>query len=101
MVSDFHILSDCMTMFLEGRLIFITHGDIYNKDNMPKLNNGDILIHGHTHIPAIEDIDGKKYINPGSISLPKNNTENSYMVYENGKFEIKDFEGNKINEYIL
>ena len=36
------------------------------------------------------------YINPGSISLPKGDDVNSYMIYEDGIFTIGDLEGRPI-----
>ena len=56
----------------------MTHGHIFNKDNLPPMEEGDILLYGHFHIPFAEKIDEKIFLNPGSISLPKENFENSY-----------------------
>lgn len=97
MVLDFPVLAEYMIMYIEGKMLFITHGHNFNKNNLPPLKSGDILIHGHTHIQAMEKIDkGCFYINPGSVSIPKENNKNSYMIYENSNFTIKDFDGNKI-----
>lgn len=68
--------------------MFATHGHTYNSENLPPLNNGDILLHGHTHIPIIMDMGIYTYINPGSISIPKNGSDNSYLIMDNGKFEF-------------
>ena len=35
------------------------------------LKKGDILLHGHTHVPVSEEFDGRIYLNPGSVSIPK------------------------------
>lgn len=96
MVLDFPILAEYMILFLNNRMIFVTHGHTYNNENLPKLNKNDILIHGHTHIQAMETHEDYIYINPGSVSIPKNGNKNSYMIYENNEFIIKDLEGNKI-----
>lgn len=32
-------------------------------------------------------------MNPGSVSIPKENSEHSYMISENGVFEWKNLEG--------
>lgn len=39
----------------------------------PALPHGycDILLHGHTHIPRDQVIDGVRWLNPGSVSLPR------------------------------
>lgn len=97
MVLDFPCMADYSILFWEGKRIFITHGHLYNKENIPKLAKGDVIIHGHTHI--WEDItqDEIQIINPGSISYPKNNNPHSYGILENGLFIIKDIDGNILN----
>ena len=101
MVLDFPIMSDYSTIYLENRLIFLTHGHIYNRNNLPPLNKNDIMIQGHTHVPLIENINGIIIMNPGSVSLPKQNSPHSFMIYEDMEFKIKDFDGNIINSYKL
>lgn len=102
MVLEFNVMADYALIFERGRTWFITHGHIYNTSNPPMLNEGDLLIHGHTHIQAVEkQPEGYIYINPGSAAIPKGGGSHSYMIYDNGKFEIKDFDGNVIKEYIL
>ncbi len=96
MLLQFPIMSDYNIFALENYKIFATHGHIYNKENMPVLNKGDVFIHGHFHLPMAEKIDDVYYLNPGSISLPKENNDNSYAILENNKFEIKNLEGNII-----
>ena len=97
MVLEFPILADYMLIFERGHRFFITHGHHYNTQTPPLLNSGDLLIHGHTHVLTATPFgDGLTYLNPGSVSLPKENNPPSYMIYENGRFTIKDFEGNEI-----
>ena len=57
------------------------------------LKEGDILLNGHTHIPACEEKEAYIYMNPGSVSIPKENSAHSYMIYENKIFEWKDLNG--------
>ena len=101
MVLEFPCLADYMIMYLEGRMAFITHGHNHNNQNPPMLKEGDLLIHGHTHIPAMEEVNGYFYINPGSISIPKNGSSHNYMIYEDGVFTIKDIEGREIMSHSL
>lgn len=98
MVLEFPVMAEYMIMYLNDKMVFVTHGHNFNTSNPPMLKDGDILIHGHTHIQAMEKMDNYYYINPGSTSIPKNGNKNSYMIYENNKFTIKDFEGNIIRE---
>ncbi|MGN0106627.1 MAG: phosphodiesterase [Hominilimicola sp.] len=90
MVLDFPILADYAVIYADGKTLYLTHGHKFNPENPPKLKTGDYLINGHTHIPANEDRGDFIYINPGSVSIPKNGSGHSYMIYENGKFELKE-----------
>lgn len=96
MVLDFPVMADYITIFERGRMFFITHGHKYNLETLPPLKKEDILIHGHTHVQAMEVTPQCMYLNPGSLSIPKNGNKNSYMVYEDGIFTIKDLAGVEI-----
>ncbi len=98
MVLDFSCMSDYFIMFEKGRMFFVTHGHLFNCENPPKLKSGDLLIHGHTHVRKIEKFKDNLYINPGSVSLPKENNPPTFMIYEDGKFTIYDFEMKVLNE---
>lgn len=101
MVLQFPCMADYMIMYLEGKMVFVTHGHIHNNDNPPMLKKGDILLHGHTHIPAMEQVGDYFYINPGSVSIPKNGSSHNYMIYEDGTFIIKDIDGNEVMRHNL
>ncbi len=92
MVLEFPVMAEYMIFFTGNRMIFATHGHTWNTKNPPPLKTGDILLHGHTHIPAIENTGKYHYLNPGSLSIPKNNTPHSYMILEDGVFTIKDLD---------
>lgn len=93
MVLEFPVLADYALMPLGGRLIFITHGHVWNKTNLPPLKPGDVLLHGHTHIPACETVGEITYLNPGSVSIPKNGTPHGYMTLEDGLFRWVELGG--------
>lgn len=93
MVLDFPILSDSCILCVGDRLIFCTHGHSNNLSNLPPLSRGDILLHGHTHIPALEIKDGIMYINPGSVSIPKENSPHSYMTLDEHTLVWKELSG--------
>ena len=78
----------------DGRTIFASHGHHHNPKNPPMLKKGDILLNGHTHIPANEDMGDFIYMNPGSVSIPKEGSAHGYMICESGEFTWKDLEGN-------
>lgn len=93
MVLEFPIMAEYCILYESGNMIFVTHGHTFNMKNPPMLKEGDILLHGHTHIPAAEMFDGKLYLNPGSVSIPKADSVHSYMMLEDGVFEWKDLDG--------
>ena len=93
MVLDFDISSEHSTVFTDDKMFYLTHGH----HDFPKLNEGEILLTGHTHVPLFEKIDNTFYhFNPGSVSIPKGGSKNSYMIYENNTFTIYDFDENII-----
>ena len=99
MVLEFPILADYGFLYEKGRMIFLTHGHVFNKKNLPMLGKGDILLHGHTHVPVCREHEDYIYMNPGSVSIPKENSAHSYMTYEDGLFQWKDLDGNVYMKY--
>ena len=97
MVLEFPIMAE-YAMITEGDLnIFVTHGHHFNEKKLPpmfeKTQEGLILLHGHTHVPVCRVHESYTYMNPGSVSIPKENSEHSYMVLENGAFWWKTLDG--------
>ena len=99
MVLDFPILADYIMLFLDGKRIYLSHGHVYNPENPMPLQKGDILINGHTHVHKAEEKENFTYINPGSVSIPKENQVPSYMIYQDKTFFIKDLDGNILCTY--
>ena len=99
MISNFPIMNDLSLIMTENHDLYITHGHIYNESNWMKENS--ILIYGHFHIPFIKKIETNYYINPGSISLPKEGYKPSYLIYDENKITIYDIDDNIIKEEIL
>lgn len=97
MVLTFPVLIKHRRMSVDGLHLFITHGHRYNTTTPPRLKKGEILLHGHTHVVKFERFgDENVYINPGSVSIPKENTPKSYILYENRCFHAMDFDGNTV-----
>lgn len=99
--SDFPTCSNLALICVDGLDIYLTHGNEYNKEKNRKFNRKGILIYGHEHIPYIETIDDMVYVNVGSISLPRNNFNPTYAIYNNKKITILDLDDNVINEIEL
>ena len=96
MVLQFPILADYAVICEGNTLIYATHGHIYNEQNLPPLQKGDILLNGHTHVSAYREHEDFVYLNPGSVSIPKEQTPHGYMTLQNGCFIQKDLDGNVI-----
>ena len=97
MVLDLPVMADYCILPAGEKLIYATHGHIYNGKNPPPLAEGDILLHGHTHVPAWTEFgQGNVYLNPGSLSIPKENSPHSYMTLEDGVFCWKDVDTGEI-----
>ena len=94
MVLEFPVLLEYGFFYDMGRMFYITHGHKFNPDNLPMLNKGDVLLTGHTHIPAFDVHEDYIYVNPGSVSIPKKESAHSYLIYQDGKFTFKDLDGN-------
>ncbi len=101
MVLDFPVLADYALIDTGFFTVFATHGHIFSKEKLPPLKRGDVLLHGHTHVPAFEELCGFYYVNPGSVSIPKENSHRGYVVLENGTFVHKTLEGEVLNHFSL
>ena len=69
--------------------ILITHGHRYAVYGGPelikshaRLNNADIVMYGHTHVPKLDLSDDVWVVNPGSLSYPRNSSKCSYIMME-------------------
>ena len=97
MVLDFPIMAEYAYLMVDGYSMLLTHGHKINTANAGNLRAGELLIHGHTHVLCIEEFgEGNIYLNPGSTTYPKENNPRSYMVYENGVFEIKHLDSGEV-----
>ena len=97
MVSEFDIKEHILEK-INGKNMFFTHGHKYNIDNLPP-EDFDIMFYGHFHTCFIKKYDNQLFVNPGSISLPKENTPHSYAMIEEKDIVIKDVNGNVVEEY--
>lgn len=94
MVLEFPIMADYCLLPVGNRLIYATHGHTFHMQKLPPLQPGDILLHGHTHIPAWESFgEHNLYLNPGSVSIPKDGSAHGYMVLEGDNMIWKTLDG--------
>lgn len=96
MVLHFPMLADSALLYADDLTIFATHGHLHGPDDPPPLMPGDFLLCGHTHLPVRRDCGHFTYLNPGSLSLPKEGTPHSYMTLQGGVFTWHKLETGEI-----
>ena len=99
MVLDFPVMADYGFFEIGGKSIYCSHGHVYNENHLPPLKQGDIFMHGHTHVLQVKKVNGITILNPGSVSIPKEGNPPTYAVLEDDVFTIKTFEDEIIKEY--
>ena len=100
-VLQFPIMADYMMLQSGARTVIATHGHIYNMDHLPPLPKGTVLLHGHTHVQVCQPFGDYVYVNPGSVTFPKQDSVRGYIVLEDGRFTWKDLDGNVLPAYAL
>lgn len=99
MVLEFPIMAD-YAYVINGKIsVYTTHGHVYNEYNLLPMPKNSILLHGHTHIPKCTVHENYIYMNPGSVSIPKEESWHGYMIWEEELFQWKDLESNIHMEY--
>lgn len=101
MVLNFPIMAEYAIICEKDKMIYATHGHNINCEHLPPIHSGDILLHGHTHIPDCKELSSFTYINPGSVSIPKEGSEHSYMTLEDKVFIWKNLEGKEYKRYMI
>jgi putative phosphoesterase len=96
MMLEYPIMSDYSTVWADGQRFFLTHGHIWNGENVPPVTDGTILAHGHTHIPVLEQKNGLIIFNPGSIAIPKQENLPTYGIWDNGILSVRTLKDGSI-----
>ena len=99
LISEFDFLPN-LAVLAGNKCCFLTHGHIYNKDNLPK-QAISALIYGHFHTGFIEKQGEILVVNAGSVSLPKNETPSSYLILEDQTIALKTIDGEVIKTAVL
>lgn len=99
MILDFKIHNKKKIKY-GNRNLYLIHGHHLDKENNKYLEN-EIVFYGHTHVSKFENLNDVRYINPGSITLPKENTKKSFIVLHDYRCLLLDLEYNIIDEFNL
>ena len=91
MVLPFPCMADYALVEADGQTLYLTHGHLWNPDDLPPLGPGTVFLSGHTHVKLDEMRNGIRCLNPGSVSIPKDGSH-SCLIYENGEFYFRILE---------
>ena len=91
MVLPFPCLADFSQLYVDGKLLYLTHGHHHNPDNLPPLTEGSVFLYGHTHVKLDEMRNGIRCMNPGSISIPKDGSH-SCLIFDGEEFSFRILE---------
>lgn len=98
----FPLLGDYALLFAGKRTLVATHGHRYNRETPPPLQPGDLLLHGHTHVPCWDSFgDGNVCVNPGSVSLPKDGAPRGYILLTDEALVWKTLDGEAYHRLML
>ncbi len=100
MVLDFPVLAEYGYILGGNREIYLVHGHNIER-NFSKLPEGAVLLFGHTHIPEHTAVCGYTKMNPGSTSIPKENSPHSYMTTDGKEFLWKDLTDGKVYDSVI
>ena len=101
-VLNFPMMAEYCLLSAGTRTIFATHGHVFNTATPPPLRRGDILLHGHTHVPGWDSFgDGMLCLNPGSVSLPKAGSPRGYMLLTDREIVWKELDGKEYHRLTL
>ena len=101
MVLQFPILAEYAVLELDGKILYAAHGHNACADALPPLRPGTLFLQGHTHVPMCEVRGGILCLNPGSVSIPKDGSPNSYMTLDGGVLRWKKLDGSVYREHRL
>ena len=100
MLLQFPIMSTYTLLVDEGRCILLTHGHIYNKEELPK-GRFDMVFYGHTHLWELEREENSVICNTGSVTFPKGGNPPTLGTYEDGVIKIFHLNGELLKQIAL
>ena len=87
---EFPIMAEYCLLIVQNRIIYASHG----RKLIPNIQKDSIFLHGHTHVPTwTRSKFGYFDLCPGSVSEPRQNSENSYMILNDEGFFWKNLDG--------
>ncbi len=87
-------LSNQLDINLNGVACHLEHG--HHLDELK--SQAKVIFYGHTHVAVITKNNGQLFINPGSITIPKNNTKRSYLILDEKVLTLYDIDDNILSQ---
>ena len=97
MVLSFPCLSETAMVFADGATIMMSHGHIWYEEHLPS-SGFTHFFSGHTHVRVLKEKDGIVFLNPGSITIPKQNQVRSYAEWIDGNIRTISMTGEVLEE---
>lgn len=97
MLLHFDLLGTYAILVDGGRRYFLTHGHVYNTDNLPA-GRYDAIFYGHTHRQGFAERDGQLFVNSGSPTFPKGGNPPTFVTLSDGVVRIHNLDGSVLQE---
>ena len=94
----FPMLEDTQSLLVDGWHFVLAHGHQFIPEKQPAHL---VFLTGHTHIPQVEEHQGWYRLNPGSLSFPRGNSQNSFLWYADGVFQWLTLAGEPFMTFTL
>ena len=101
MMLSFPMMAEYALFHADGHGLFCTHGHRIGPSAPPPMGCGDVLLCGHTHLFAMEQIGDMVYLNPGSPSFPKGGNPPTYLLWDGGLVTLKTLSGEQLRQMQL
>ena len=97
----FHADPNYKLVLWEQWKVFLSHGDRYSPRRPPPIGMAQVMITGHTHVPAFQMVGDLACVNPGSVSLPRGGSPHSCLIWEKGTLRWLDLDGKEYHRETL
>lgn len=91
MVLPFPCMADYAVLLCGTTQLYLTHGHLWNPEQLPALEPGTVFLYGHTHVKTDRMVGQVRCLNPGSVSIPKDGSH-SYLIFDGAEFSFRTLE---------
>ena len=100
MLLSFPIMADYAMVCDNGHRIFLTHGHVFNENNLPPAPAVDLFVYGHTHLMTLQPAtaDRPAVCNTGSPTFPKGGNPPTFATLDDGLLSLRLLDGTAIDQ---